>query len=168
MPQGSTQVTRIGNRIVIKKVQVRGYFLGIGDTAMTVATDEANNLARIIIAVDHQCNGSLPNPEDILSLTTSINSFRDLDNSDRFTILFDHTQEISLKISFEGTDGETTSEERQYPFQFFKNMNLLTQFDGTTADISSIVNNSIVCFGFVEDTKCAVGVFCNFRIRYTG
>ena len=74
VPQGDTQSSRIGNRIVVTKVMGCGHFLCVGDMTITGA-DEMSNVARLIVLVDHQANGALPAAADIITVMTAVNTF---------------------------------------------------------------------------------------------
>lgn len=169
IPQGASPSERISNRVRIKSVQCKGYFLVIGADAAAGNHDEFDNLARFMIVIDHQCNGAVAPTAEILLAPTSINSFRDLDNTDRFTVLFDHRVAVHPQTHFEGTDGITTGLDTKYEFSFYKKgLDMVCQYDATSEAITSQVNNSIDAYMMIEDTLCAVTVFFNTRVRYTG
>jgi len=163
--QGDSQSERIGNRIIVKNISVKGYLTAKGST--TVTAGENSNIARVIFFVDHQCNGALNTAGELLAVTTAINSFRDIENSDRFTVLRD----FRIPVTTHGVAGDGTtnvSYNKEYSFEFYKDMKMLTQFDATAAAIASITNNSINCFAYIEDAACAVDIDFKSRIRYTG
>ncbi len=153
VPQGTTQSQRIGNRIRVKSVMCHGYFTAVGHDGTVGVHDEFDNVARVIVLVDHQSNGALAAAGDILAQSTAINSFRELDQSHRFTILYDHKVAIEVPTHFEGTDGLTTGVDKKYTFDFYKSgLDLLCQFDAATESVVSQVNNSILFMVYKEDT----------------
>ncbi len=166
IPQGSTQVTRIGNEAIIKKIQVRGYlqFHGVHGTTLNGQT----NMARIMIVVDHQPNGAILPAGDILESTTQVSSMRNLDTSNRITVLYDKTFAANLNTAYRGTVGSIASSDMHIPFSFFKTLNMKTQYDGTTQDIASIATNSIICYAMIEDAAAACTIELVTRARYTG
>ncbi len=169
VPQGTTQSQRIGNRIRVKSVMCQGYFKATGADGAAGNHDEFDNVARFMVLVDHQSNKALPAAGDILALSTSINSFRELDQSHRFTILYDYKVAINTPTHFEGTDGITAGVDSKYVFSFYKSgLDLLCQYDAATESVVSQINNSIIAMTFAEDALCEVVVFFNTRIRYTG
>ncbi len=162
--QGTTKITRVGNRIVVKSIFIRGKlsfigFLGAG------GLNTRSNRARIIVIIDHQCNGLLPVAADILETPTLIDSFRDTDNSTRFTVLMDkvytaHTQVVS------DSAGNNASFDRIINFAFYKKLNMLCRYDGTTADIANLTDNSITIFGMINKTLCACTFTFTTRMRF--
>lgn len=170
MPQGATQNTRIGNRVRVKSIQIKGYFTVTGADSVSAGNhDEFDNMVRVIVFVDHQANGALNAAGDLLILPTAINSFRELDQSDRFTVLYDKRIAVQADTHFEGTDGITSGIDKKYPFEFYKKgLDLVCQYDGTTENISTQSNNAINCFMMMEDALVAVGANFNTRVRYTG
>ena len=75
--QGTTAITRIGRKILMKSVLVQGL----------LATNTGNS-ARVLIVYDRQPNGALPAATDVLTSNT-IMAAQNLDNRDRFLILAD-------------------------------------------------------------------------------
>jgi len=73
--QGTTAITRIGRKIVMKSVYLQG--VGACSTA-----------CRIIVFYDRQSNGAAPSATDVLTSNTLM-AMQNLDNRDRFIILAD-------------------------------------------------------------------------------
>ncbi len=161
--QGDTQSERIGNRIIVKSIQVKGYFTLQG---VATGTLQKSNVARIMFFVDHQANGGYPTATDVLQNVGNINSFRNLDHSARFTMLTNIRMDLHGVPAYSGT--ALASVDQHFSFSFYKKLNMLTQFEGSTAAITSVTNNSIIPMAFMEDTGAPVSVFFDTRIRYTG
>lgn len=82
--QGATEITRVGNRIRLKNVNI---FFSFSIPSTATAAD-AEDVIRIIFFVDTQCNGLAPGVTDILK-TANFLSFRNMNQADRFVILKD-------------------------------------------------------------------------------
>ncbi len=162
--QGTTKTTRVGNRIVVKSIFIRGKlaflgFLGAG------GLNTRSNRARIIILIDHQCNGLLPVAADILEDPTLLDSFRDTDNSSRFTVLYDKVIVSHPQVQMDSA-GNYATFDRIHSFSFYKKLNMLCRYDGTTSDIANLTDNSITCFAMINKTLCACTFTFTSRMRF--
>jgi len=166
MVQGDNQSERIGNKIIVKSIQCKGYFLGVGAASGTANSHD--NLARVLVFVDHQCNGILPLGDDIVETSGAYNTPYNVDHSDQFTVLYSGGRYVSQKVVWDTVASGFDGFDAHVPFSFYKRMNMAVKYNGTTADIASVVTNSINVFGMIENTLCAVTLFATFRIRYTG
>lgn len=86
MVEGNTDQTRIGNKITVKSVMIRG-------RARMASTNNVANTAdtmRIIVYIDRQANGAAATVTDILA-SADWRSFNNLDNTDRFYTLCEET-----------------------------------------------------------------------------
>lgn len=102
---GSGQTQRIGNKIAMKSIRIRGQIINLLTAVQTYA--------RIIVFYDKQCNGATCANADLLLTTTSVPtntttvfSEMNLQNVERFLILRDYT--ISLP-SVTNTGGVLTN-----------------------------------------------------------
>ena len=78
IPQGATQITRVGKKVMIKHLQLRG--LLAANTATTIAD------TTYLVVYDRRPTAALPAISDILKNTTS-SAFSNDDNTGRFRIL---------------------------------------------------------------------------------
>lgn len=89
--QGNGYENRVGSKTYIHSLDIKAT-LG-GDTASLIAERDCD-IARIVLFVDRQANGTTPTWADLMDTrTTSINNltdaFRNLENTSRFQVLFD-------------------------------------------------------------------------------
>lgn len=84
--QGDGASQRIGRKICVKGLELRSFLRTIPGTITTNSL-----LTRLIIYVDKQCNGTAPDPDDILTgaATLPLMSYDFLPNEKRFIILSD-------------------------------------------------------------------------------
>jgi len=90
IPQGNTQSTRIGRKVMIRSIHIKG-MVRQEVTTYKALTDAAVETAHIYVILDTQCNGAAATIGDSNSgvfTTSNLNTgFRTLSNSGRFKIL---------------------------------------------------------------------------------
>lgn len=82
IPQGNTQVSRVGKKIILDSIQARGYFI----PPTTPGSPGNMNKAAIIFVYDKRPTGALPAVTDIL-VSASSSAMNNDDNAGRFKIL---------------------------------------------------------------------------------
>jgi hypothetical protein len=125
--QGNDINQRIGRRIAVKGIRIRGVVRSESEQNQT-ATDYGN-LIRIILCIDQQTNGSQMNGEDLMqdpvtnSSNVSINSFQNLQNLGRFRVLKDKTFTLNNPaVTYDGTNIEQNGLVRHFKWNIgFKN-----------------------------------------------
>lgn len=158
--QGTTQSTRIGRKIVIKKLLWK-FVVTLPEAGnMTQASD----ILRIILYVDKQCNGATAAVLDIID-STSLSAFRALDNSQRFNILMDKTINI-FSSAGSGNGTASDSAEKHIAMRFYKNLSIPVEFSSTTGAITEIRSDNIgvLCISH----QGYVGIEGFMRLRYKG
>ncbi len=150
--QGNGSQQRIGDKAIVKGLQLR---LKIRQNGFeTIEEDLGDNIVRVIAFIDHQCNGTLTNPVQILELANNIQSYREMTTTARFTILMDKSIVINPAVCYNGTAGSHLVAPVKRTCTFYKKLQLLTQFDATGADdINSLTTNSINVFAFVDNAN---------------
>lgn len=146
-PQGVGNNERIGRQTILKSVLVNAKMVGA-----TSATQY-----RALCVYDKQPNGALPASSDILNVN-NFNSPLNLNNSDRFVVLFD---QISDNINYFNGSCSTKA---------YKKFNLEQSFIGTGSTISSIGTGSVLLlFANNADDTVGVATTLNYmtRVRYT-
>lgn len=81
IPNGTTDNTRIGNKINLRHIRLRG-------TLQIPSNVVAGDRARLILYKDMQTNGAAAAVTDILA-TANVNSYINMDNTERFKIIKD-------------------------------------------------------------------------------
>lgn len=128
--QGTSSITRIGDKIVVKQVQVRG-------EVHPVDAATADSLCRVIVVQDMQPNGAgVAAITDILK-SANANSFNNLDNRRRFKILKDAKMAVGMRAN-----GDTNSP-NVYPIDMFIKCNIPTIYGGNAGTAADIQENSI-------------------------
>ncbi len=138
--QGITESTRNGRKCTITNINWR-YQCDLLEID-AAATPASGDTVRVILYVDHQCNGAAAAVTDILE-TASYQSFRNLANTQRFSFLLDRTH--TLNYSGLASDGagvvSQASVERNYTF--FKKVNIPLEFNSTVGVITEIRSENI-------------------------
>lgn len=160
MAQGTTQSTRIGNKITMKSVYIR-YRVTNG------AASIAATMFRVLIVYDTQTNAATPALGDILQAGPADPTLRmmNLANRDRFKILYEDTfTPVGTVVS----DTSATTEWQEYRTRFI-NINLDTIFNntsgGTVADIQTGGLFLVTMSNFPTGANEPLGV-ATTRIRY--
>jgi len=152
--EGNDIQERKGRKIVMKSLNVKG-------SARVLATTVAEYGSMKIAAVyDMQANGVAPTAAQIWNdSTTGTGSTRNLDNRDRFKVLFEKTYSFG------------PGQNQSIPLEIFKKVSLPVIYKGTTGEIASISTGSLYIFtwgsvlGDVANHGCALVATC--RLRYS-
>lgn len=179
IPTGTSANQRIGKKIFMKTLQIRGWIQRQGETSAAL-TKAMNSpvFCRMMIVYDKQCSNSTNAPAgSLLQVSDNIYSVRNLDNADRFAVLLDETFCVNPGIS--GNTG-TYSTATFYPatgigsaifFERFIKINLPTTYNtGTTGVLSEISTGALHCYTYTDGTNYGTAANVNggftFRLRY--
>ncbi len=155
IPQGVTEVTRIGRKCTIKQINWR-FNLALGTQT---SGGNASDIARVIMYVDKQANKATAAITDILE-SADYQSFNNLANKNRFRTLMDRTYDINALAG--GGDG-TAEDYGQVLIQdtFFKKVNIPVEFSAGTGAIGEITSYNI---GVLLISRAGLATF-NSKIR---
>lgn len=154
VPQGTTDKTRIGNKINVVNLNMNFHFSQDDQTTLFFG----NGPLRMIVYHDKQANGAAAVVTDILT-TASILSFRNMDQVERFTILSDkllNSPEVTANVAH-------TSNSVMYK-RWAKKMNIPIHFSSTTGAITELKSSNIgvLLIAAVSTTNWTA----NCRIKY--
>jgi len=159
---GDDNTSRDGRQVTIKSIQVRGTVEPIDSVTETVGCrtmlvwDNANNSA------------STTSAQLIAALLTSANSaaFPSVDNQNRFTILWDSY--LVLAGQANTATQAISASPGAHVIQYYKKMNAVVQYSGTTAAIGSIQNGALWFVTIGDQAPAAGGIFAGqCRVRFT-
>lgn len=155
---GDDNTTRDGRQVTIKSVQLRGW-------AYPADSNVSSQKCRVLIVWDNAVNGALPTVADILTVS-SANSFPLVNNAHRFTIIWDKSFVIG-QVSDTATQSFAVSP-GIIDLEYYKRLNAVTQYSGTTAAIGSIQNGALymVTIGVQAAAAGAVAQVVT-RVRFT-
>ncbi len=160
IPQGVTEVTRVGRKCTIRSINWRFHILLPNSANMAAGT---NDTVRVILYLDKQCNGAAAAVTDILE-SDNYQSFNNLANKSRFRILMDRKYQMNAQAgSGDGTSGDAAGV--QYNDALYKKVNLPIEFDSTTGALTEIRSNNI---GVMLLSKVGICLFeSKMRLRFS-
>lgn len=168
---GTGPSQRVGRKITIKSIHVRGSFQGEPEAVN-------DTLLRVMLVLDKQCNGvgvesdpvNHPPRLEVLQ-QDSILGFMDLSNIDRFQIIQDEFIKISPKNLIVAENG--TPFQGSTPVEFFnwyKKCNIPIEYSSTTGAINEIKSNNIflmIMGEYGSDAAQAMEYNIRTRIRFS-
>lgn len=153
---GNTVNTRIGNRVCLKNVNL--YITASAATGSTAG--QGDDVFRVILYIDHQCNGAAATATDILE-SDVYDSFRNMNQAERFTVLKDKF------ITFSGLTGAGASTNASNP-KFHKMSwkgSMFLHYGGAGATVADLRSNNV---GVLLITRSAhISATVQARIKYT-
>jgi len=154
---GTDITQRVGRKATMKSVMLR-YFIN----ALTTTSATQGDVVRVMLVLDMQTNGALPAVGDILQ-TVALNSALNLNNRDRFKILYDHWVTMNANTYTAGAlvAGSPTIKH----LKVYKKISSDIIFSGTANTIGSIATG-----GLYLVTVSAVNLVSNIaaetRVRF--
>ncbi len=170
VPQGDSEVERIGRSLREVSLLVKGTIILPAQTSQTAA----DTTPEIFIAVvrDTQCNGAAPNSEDCFKLpladaALACNPFRNLAFGPRFKVLKIMKFRMPMPtIAWNGTTIEQGGVHRDFSC-FLKLNNHKTTFSGALATFASMQNDAISIFAVANNISTGPKISYAIRLRYT-
>jgi len=153
--QGTEFNTRIGRKITMKSIQIRGY-------AAIVDSPASGSLNRVMLIYDTQPNGALPAASDVLNANTAT-SMLNLNNRDRFKVLMD--KQFALGFYSAGNIASNAS----FNLKKFKKLNHDVIFSGSTNLIGVMTSGVIflLTVGTGVTGTATNKLVASFRIRFS-
>ncbi len=160
IPQGVTEITRVGRKCTIKSINWRGAWSKLVSTA----EGDGGELVRLILYQDKQCNGATIAVTDLME-SDDFRSFRNLSNSGRFNVLMDKVYTLNTHAAGgNGTAVELVAAKTQ--FQFYKKCNIPLEFSATTGAITEIRSNNISAIA-LSIKGDVVSMVSKIRLRFS-
>ncbi len=165
--QGSTEKTRSGRTYHIHSLFVRGNVHMPAFEAQPQPIDAVT--CRVAIVWDRQSNGAQLDPLTVFAAagSTDILSFRNLQYTQRYVVLFDKIITCVPNTYNEGSVNSFASSARRHQFKYFKKFNIPIKVicKSTGATIADITDNSFHVVGVSTSTTAKLGF--QARIRFT-
>lgn len=162
IPEGNGEEQRVGRKIIIKKIAFR-FDINLAGTA---SQNDTADIVRVIMVLDKQCNGALPNVTDVLKSADWL-SYNLLANSMRFSILMDRTYAINHTAG----SGRGVTDNLSYGLtfihdSFYKNCDIRIEYSSAATDgnIATIKSNNI--FLLYISRKGLAGIDATLRFRF--
>lgn len=174
--QGTGAQQRIGRKVTLKHLDFFMEIVGTATSGLT-ATDSGSHHFRVIIAIDHQTNGTNMSVEDVFSvpagitapggtLVSRVDGRRTLEFSKRFTVLADKRYVINPESG--GTD--MPGFRKVCVFKTVLNLPILFEDVSGAPVISNVSSNNVFAYVIYEDgfsdasTQSFQG---SWRLRYS-
>jgi len=167
---GADMNNRVGRKICLKSCYIRGTIVTEPSGSAGLVGASAAQVARLILLVDMQPNGSLPAIGDILA-NASVTGQLNLNSRDRFRVLWDKLYPFDPYIvnAVSGTS-VATANRQIHIIKKFKIMNYEQTFNsGSTGTIADISTGSLVMCLLGTAATGALDINCvlSTRVRYT-
>lgn len=161
IPQGVTEITRVGRKCCVHNVNFRG---AIHQAAGTVSTG-GHNLVRIMLVHDSQANGANATMTDIYeNSTTGIHSYRNLANQGRFRVMW--ATQFMFNAPLAGLDATLQQPAQIKAFGFSKKCEIPIEYDGTAGAIGEIQSNNLFLTICAHQTTSALTISGRCRVRF--
>ncbi len=159
VPEGVGESERIGRKIIIEAIQVKG------DVAITASTTAAGSRVRLMLVYDKQTNiaafGST-----VLLTTDAINSYNNLNNRKRFKVLW--TETIDLSVNGGAASGAAfVMGTQKRSFELYKKVRIEIEYDaGAQTGAVTTQTSGSVWFCQISDNNNVPTLTGTARIRY--
>ncbi len=162
IPQGVTEVQRIGRKATIKKIGWK-YQITLPEKD-AVSTPNPGDVCRVILYLDKQANGAAAAVTDLLESASHL-SFNNLVNTARFRVRMDRTHTLNYASMASDGAGVVSQADVLISETFYKSCNIPLEFSAGTGAITEIRSNNL---GVLLISKNDVLDFrSKFRLRFT-
>lgn len=163
--QGAGSSDRIGRKAFVKRIQIKGHVVLKTESDVTPGLASGDRI-RVMVYLDKQCNGTAATVGQLLQ-KTELNSWRDMEQVDRFRILHDKVYTLNRTSLANGSSSANVSGPSVYKmFNMGKNCNLELLFDASQpVAIDNVKSYNIGMLLISEHGRSAFKGEC--RIRFT-
>lgn len=157
IPQGDSDINRHGNKLTITQINLRGTVNTIADTLPAYV--------RMALILDKQANGAYPSYSDIYKTNTSVHSYLNLNNKDRFTVLKEWTFTLNAPLMFDGADAYYGITKKKISYS--KSCNIEIAFGSSGNAITDMRSNNLLVSA-ICDSADGVRIDMLNRVRFVG
>lgn len=158
---------RVGNKICMQSLEVRGAIAATASTAEATA-------GFIMVVLDKESNGVVPTLDDIFDLSAGAGgdpafAMRNPDHTDRFKILY--REDMVVGWSYGGTTQNGSGMPSTVQFHKYIDMTKLkdddriVRYNGAAAGFSTVVSGGLT-FWFVPSNQSAFAAVLNYHATY--
>lgn len=165
--QGDGESNRDGRKYIMTSIHLKGFLSTIALEAQTAPLNDI--ICRLVLVHDTQTNGAQLTATDVMdgAQTDDVNSFRNLQFTNRFKVLWDETIIIVRNNTNEGASNLFAAAATKSPaFKVNKSFNIPVLMSGTGADIANVTDNSIHLIAVADSSAALMNYQC--RLRFTG
>lgn len=163
---GNAQNNMLGRKINIKRISITGIVITPTDTDTALNTLVSFDQLRFYLIMDLQANGAAATIANIFT-TTGINTFMNLENSNRFKILKEWLFVFNGDPGHDGTMTYFSGSKNRF-FKYSKKCDIRIDYGaqaGGSRAITEVRSNNLLLCGFSLNGSIAVS--SNVRIRFT-
>ncbi len=153
IPQNVTETGRIGRKVVIRKIHMRGFMI------LAANATASSEVYRVMLVLDRQANGAAATVLNVLD-TADEKSYNNLANSGRFLVLKDWYGAMN-KTADVGTNINSVIK----TFTYNKSCEIPLEFDAAVGAITEIRSNNLFLIGISSSTT--ISVSHTTRVRYS-
>lgn len=174
--QGDGASNRDGLKFIAKSIEIEGSILIDAQTAQTTA-DIAPEIL-IVLYVDTQTNAAQSQGEDVYSSLaagsfTATHPLRNMTNGTRFKVLKKkmYRGQMPSLVNVGATPAVFVQSGYTIPFKMFvklDNMHMRCSTGGTTANVNTVIDNSLHLIANCNSTGQAPQITYNARLRFVG
>lgn len=154
--QGTTDQTRIGTKLIVRNINIRWWA-----TLDSQTTGPNGQLVRLMVVQDLQANGAQAAVTDVLK-SANQSAFRNLDNDERFKVLYDKWQTINPTAQNAATSSALNVSQLK---KVNKKCYIPIVISSTTNDIANVKSNNIFVLGIATGAVSNISAQC--RIKFT-
>jgi len=167
---GDGPSNRIGREVDVRSIHVRGY-VQFSAFKQAAITNYDSYFVRLLVVQDTQTNAQQLNAEDVVVDPTNAAleavTPRNLAFVKRFTVLADKIVRMPpTAMAWDGSD--LNFQGARVPFEIFRKCPMRVTFQGTTAAIGSIADNSIHVICIAANNAIEATLFYYSRCRFVG
>lgn len=160
--QGTGESERIGRKCTIRSIFWRGS-LSLAAAELQGNPHDGERF-RLILYQDKQTNGAAATALGILEAVT-VDDYRNLANSGRFNILYDHHMVINLATTSHFAVNSFSWSGVQRNFTFFKKCSIPLEFDNTVGALTELRSNNL---GLLIVSESGTGTLVSrIRLRFS-
>lgn len=156
VPEGTTQSERVGRRLTIHSIQIRGSLLFVPTAAKSAS------ISYLYLVRDRQANGAAPAVTDVLTAANMNKGLINMANSQRFHIMRRFVMPINAQAGVNTAFGEMHA-----PIEFFTRCNIPIDFSGSTGALTEIKSNNILLLAGSVTADDLTTIAGTARIRFS-
>ncbi len=162
IPQGVTEIQRIGRKCTVKSIMWRGA-LSLPALELEGSPGDSERF-RLILYMDKQTNGATAAALDILEVVGA-DTYRNLANVGRFDILLDQHMVLNYATLSHHADNSFSMAKVSRNFSFYKKCNVPLEFSGANGTIDELRSNN---FGVMLVSEGGSGaIVSSVRLRFS-
>lgn len=156
--EGTGEQNRVGRKCTVESVHLKG------QVQLPAATSPTTDRVRLITILDKQANGGAAAVTDYLE-TADINSFRNLTELGRFTLLNDQTCDVNTRAGAGDSAMSDIYAPESKTIRVNKRLQIPLEFSASLGIISELRSNNIFVIALSQTGQATVSYTARIRFR---